>query len=106
VGLAAQLSLITLGITAETLDVELRAAIENRPNNQLYIGQYPAELAPLVAATRSAITNLTADLQAYKDALCGEVTIDVAVACVTPAFAVGSSTSQLKSQIDAWGPYI
>jgi hypothetical protein len=103
--LNAQLELLTLDFDAEALAVELRAAAEDRPGNQLYIGAYPAELVQLVANTRSALATLDNDLAAYTAAGCSKPAADEDD-CAAPAFDGGSSVKRLVGQIDAWGPYL
>lgn len=60
----------TLLPTASTLDVELRGAAEDRPNNKLFIGAYPAELVSLVGRTRSALDEVAKAGEAGSKAGC------------------------------------
>lgn len=100
----AKVSGQTLAISASTLDIELRAAAEDRPNNKLFIGAYPAELVRLVAATRAAIAELGAASEAATKAGCAAS--PTPAACAVPLLQLGDGADHLVQQLDAWSPYI
>jgi hypothetical protein len=104
-GLSEQLQLLALDSTASTLDIELRAAAEARPGNQLYRGAYPDEIAPLVASTRAAIASLASAMAAYRAADCGRAG-SPAGSCGPEGLGLATSTSGLIARINAWRPYL
>lgn len=103
-GVAARINVMSLSVVASTLDVNLRGAAEDRPNNNLYIGAYPAELVRLVAATRSAIAEVTTAGDAIGKGSCSGASPGptCAAAYLQMSFAAG----HLVQQLDAWAPYL
>jgi hypothetical protein len=102
--LAAKLNITTLDLTASTLDVNLRAAVDDRPNNQLFIGAYPAELVGLVAATRKAIADVGTASKGLSNGGCSAPTPPAP--CNDLYRQMGFAASDLVRQLDAWAPYL
>ena len=94
----------TLLPTASTLDVELRGAAEDRPNNKLFIGAYPAELVSLVSRMRAALDEVAKAGEAGSKAGCTIGT--TGDACPTPYLLLADGASHVVRQLDAWSPYI
>ena len=96
-GFVCVITLMSVGLEAQTLDIELGGASIDGPGNQLYIGPPPVELAKLVADTRAAAQDVQTKADAY-DACkrsCGDEFAQAYFAA-----------NDLNDQVAAWEPYL
>ncbi len=82
---------------AEIVALQLNGASD--PKSLKYVGDPPAEVAPLVDDTVSAAENVTRAFETYE--VCG-----APAECPTELFKVAMEFESLQESMDAWGPYL
>lgn len=92
-----EITLLTVSVMSEGLSTELEGASVDGPNNGLYIGAPPAEIARLLEKTQSASLDVKTMADAYL--ICKS-------ACRDEFAQAYFSVTRLETKFDAWEPYL
>jgi hypothetical protein len=101
--IAASVTVMTLGLKAQTLEIELRGFAEDRTNNQLYVGAYPEELVPLVDETLDAARTVMSLAEDWTDVCPADPSTQE---CFNVAFPLNSVVGDLEDALARWRPYL
>lgn len=99
--LAASISVLSVGTTAGTLALD--AADDDRPENGLFIGGIPDEIADLTAETVDA-ANAVADAANGLDVTCPGP--NAGPECFSTMLELGHLAGDLVDELNAWEPYL
>lgn len=99
---AGKLAILSLSFKTEAFEIELRAFREDKPNNQLYVGEYPEEVRRITYETLEAFDAVQAAQKDLTDA-CAAPMSDV---CTQASFRMSQASDDVDDALDSWAPYL